>query len=247
MKQNQNNTSIDLMELITLLIRKCWIIILCVLIAAGISGFYSYRMLSDYYSASATIYLGKEDTIGSIDLGTITLNNQLMSDYISLIKSRLVADEVINKLGLNIPAESIQYGLQTSSVSTTAMATRMFKISYQSSSPDMAASIVNAACEVVIQKADEIMGVQNAQIIDRALVPKWPVGPNRKKNVLLASIVGLVFGILTIFLIEFLDRTFKKPEDIEKALGLIVLGTTPSFKGERNTIKKGGIIRGNKR
>ena len=233
MKQNQNNTSIDLMELITLLIRKCWIIILCVLIAAGISGFYSYRMLSDYYSASATIYLGKEDTIGSIDLGTITLNNQLMSDYISLIKSRLVADEVVSKLGLDIPAESIQYGLQTSSISTTAMATRMFKISYQSSSPDMAALIVNAACEVVIQKADEIMGVQNAQIIDRALVPKWPIGPNRKKNILVASAIGFALGVFIILLIEFLDNTFKKPEDIERVLGLTVLGTIPTFKGEK--------------
>lgn len=234
MSQNQGYFEIDIRELFTLLVKKCWIIILCVLLSAAGTGYYSYTRLIDYYGANATLFLGKEATEGTIDLGTISLNNQLMSDYMSLINSRLVADTVVERLNLDIPGQAIQYALTAYSNNEDAkVLTRMFTISYQSTDPILAADIVNTTCEVVIEKAKEIFGVDNARIVDEALVPTYPIGPNRKKNIMIAAVAGAVVGILIIFIIEFLDRTFKKPHDIERVLGLTVLGTIPYIKGEK--------------
>ncbi len=234
MSQNQGYLEIDIRELFGLLLKKCWIIILCVIIAAGASGYYSYTRLTDYYSANATIFLGKEATEGTIDLGTISLNNQLMSDYMSLINSRLVADTVVDRLDLKIPGQAIQYAINAYSNNSDAkVLTRMFTISYQSADPILAADIVNTTCNVVIEKAKEIFGVDNAQVVDTALIPQYPIGPNRNKNIMIAALAGAVFGIIFIFGIEFLDRTFKKPRDIERVLGLTVLGTIPYIKGEK--------------
>ena len=234
MSQNQGYLEIDIRELFGLLLKKCWIIILCVIIAAGASGYYSYTRLTDYYSANATIFLGKEATEGTIDLGTISLNNQLMSDYMSLINSRLVADTVVDRLDLKIPGQAIQYAINAYSNNSDAkVLTRMFTISYQSADPILAADIVNTTCNVVIEKAKEIFGVDNAQVVDTALVPQYPIGPNRNKNIMIAALAGAVLGIIFIFSIEFLDRTFKKPRDIERVLGLTVLGTIPYIKGEK--------------
>ncbi len=234
MSQNQGYLEIDIRELFGLLLKKCWIIILCVIIAAGASGYYSYTRLTDYYSANATIFLGKEATEGTIDLGTISLNNQLMSDYMSLINSRLVADTVVERLDLKIPGQAIQYAINAYSNNSDAkVLTRMFTISYQSADPVQAADIVNTTCDVVIEKAKEIFGVDNAQVVDTALVPQYPIGPNRNKNIMIAALAGAVLGIIFIFSIEFLDRTFKKPRDIERVLGLTVLGTIPYIKGEK--------------
>ncbi len=234
MSQNQGYLEIDIRELFGLLLKKCWIIILCVIIAAGASGYYSYTRLTDYYSANATIFLGKEATEGTIDLGTISLNNQLMSDYMSLINSRLVADTVVDRLDLKIPGQAIQYAINAYSNNSDAkVLTRMFTISYQSADPILAADIVNTTCNVVIEKAKEIFGVDNAQVVDTALVPQYPIGPNRNKNIMIAALAGAVLGIFFIFSIEFLDRTFKKPRDIERVLGLTVLGTIPYIKGEK--------------
>ncbi len=240
MNQNTKYAEIDIRELFLLLIKKSWIILICVLMSAGITGYYSYTQLTDYYSATATVYLGKEGLGSTIDLGTISLNNQLMSDYINLIKSRLVADEVKKRMNINVSTDVIQKGISAYMPTDQKTSTRMFRVSFQSSNPEFAADIVNYTCEVLLEKAEGIFGVKNAQIIDRALVPKYPNGPNRSKNVIIAAGVGFILGILIIFLIEFINYTFRKPEDIEKLLGLTVLGVIPEFKGEkRDDIKKG--------
>lgn len=244
MNQNTKYIEIDIRELFSLLLRKCWIIIICVFITAGIVCYYSYTRLTDYYSATATVYLGKEGLGTSIDLGMISLNNYLMSDYINLIKSRMVAEEVIKRMGVDIPAEIIQGGISAYMPEEQKVLSRMFQVSFQSSNPEFAADVVNYTCEVLLEKAADILGVKNAQIIDRALVPNYPVGPNRLKYVVIAAGVGFVLGILLIFATELINYTFRKPEDVEKLLGLTVLGIIPEFKGEkRNNVKK-GILNG---
>lgn len=233
MNQEKKYIEVDIRELLTLLIKKSWIILICVIIASSLVGYYSYTRLIDFYSANATVYLGKEGAGGSIDIGMITLNNQLMSDYINLIKSRLVADEVIKRMGIDLPAEVIQTGINAYTPSDLKVSTRMFVVSFESTDPVFAADVVNYTCEVVLEKAEDIFGVKNAQIIDRALVPQIPIGPNRTKNILIAAGVGFILGLLVIFLLEFINYTFKKPEEVERVLGLNVLGVIPYFKGEK--------------
>lgn len=233
MNQENKYIEVDIRELFALLLKKSWIILVCIILVSSAVGFYSYTRLTDYYIANATVYLGKEGLTGSIDLGVISLNNQLMSDYIYLIRSRLVAEEVIKRMEIDIPAEIIQAGISAYTPTDLKVSTRMFVVTYQSTNPEFAADVVNYTCEVLLEKADSIFGVKNAQIIDRALVPSYPVGPNRKKFVLIGAAVGAALGLLIIFILELLNYTFKKPEDIERILGLNVLGVIPLFKGEK--------------
>ncbi len=233
MNQEKQYIEVDIRELFSLLLKKSWIILICILVVSGAVGFYSYTRMTDFYQADAIVYLGKEGLTGSIDLGMISLNNQLMSDYINLIRSRLVAEEVIKRMGADIPTEIIQSGIYAYTPTDQKVSTRMFMISFQSKDPQFAANVVNYTCEVLLEKADSIFGVKNAQIIDRALVPTRPVGPNRMKNVLIGAAVGAVLGLLVIFFLEIVNYTFKKPEDIERILGLNVLGIIPLFKEKK--------------
>ena len=73
----------------------------------------------------------------------------------------------------------------------------------------------------------ENMRTGNIRIIDRAEVPKDPVKPKKKLNILLAIIVGLVTGIGLAFFFEYLDNTIKVPEDIESHLNIPYLGPVP--------------------
>lgn len=70
----------------------------------------------------------------------------------------------------------------------------------------------------------------NIYIVDRAEVPKGPVRPRRLLNVLLSVIVGLLGGAGIAFFLEYVDNTFKRPEDVEEKLGLPLLGVVPSYK-----------------
>ena len=71
------------------------------------------------------------------------------------------------------------------------------------------------------------MKTGNIRVIDPAEVPKEPVKPRKRLNILLAIIVGLVTGTGLAFFFEYLDNTIKLPEDIKKYLHIPYLGPVP--------------------
>lgn len=71
----------------------------------------------------------------------------------------------------------------------------------------------------------------NVSIVDSALKPGGAYSPDVSRNVMLAGVAGLVIGVLLAFLFEFLDDTLKRPDEIEKLLGIGVLGVIPRLDG----------------
>jgi non-specific protein-tyrosine kinase len=67
--------------------------------------------------------------------------------------------------------------------------------------------------------------VSNVVQVEEAQMPLYPIRPRTFMNTLLAVVVGGMLGLGAVFLIEYLDDTVKSPEQIERALGLLVLGT----------------------
>ena len=63
----------------------------------------------------------------------------------------------------------------------------------------------------------------NVRIIDKALVPGGPFRPSLRKDLSYGLLLGLLFGVGCAVLIEFLDRTVKSPEEIERRLGVPTL------------------------
>ena len=74
------------------------------------------------------------------------------------------------------------------------------------------------------------VSTNNISVVDRAEIPGRPYKPSLFTNTLLAMLAGLALGILLAFFFEYLDDTLKTPDDIEKQLGLAVLGIIPRLK-----------------
>src|SRR5208337_4695819 len=58
----------------------------------------------------------------------------------------------------------------------------------------------------------------NVRLADEALVPTSPVRPNRRGDIAIGFVVGLVLGITLAFIRESLDRTLMTAEDIEREI-----------------------------
>ncbi len=70
-------------------------------------------------------------------------------------------------------------------------------------------------------------GVTNVTIVDFARAALFPSKPKKKLIVAAALFAGLFLGVLLAFLLEYLENTFRIPEDVENKLGLPLLGIIP--------------------
>jgi succinoglycan biosynthesis transport protein ExoP len=75
--------------------------------------------------------------------------------------------------------------------------------------------------------------VSNIRITEQAQLPMFPISPNKKRNLLLGVILGLMIGIGISFLWEYLDRSLRTEEDVRKYLGLPVLSVIPIAEKEK--------------
>ena len=72
----------------------------------------------------------------------------------------------------------------------------------------------------------------NVSIQDRAEVPKIPLKPKKRLNILLSVIVGLFGGIGLAFFFEYMDDTIKGLEDITNLADWPYLGSIPKINGK---------------
>ncbi len=80
----------------------------------------------------------------------------------------------------------------------------------------------------------------NIQVVDYAEPPLKPFQPNKKLNLLLASLVGLFLGVGLAFFCEYLDNTVKTAEDIEGLIHLPSFGLIPEISKERRQLLGAG-------
>jgi polysaccharide chain length determinant protein (PEP-CTERM system associated) len=74
------------------------------------------------------------------------------------------------------------------------------------------------------------------RVLDRARLPEKPIKPDMKKLFVIIVGAGLAVGAGFIFLLEHLDNTFKRPEEIESDLELVVLCTVPQIISRKTRI-----------
>lgn len=71
------------------------------------------------------------------------------------------------------------------------------------------------------------ISTSNLAVIDEAEPPLSPSSPNLMRNIVLGLILGLLLAIAVVFLSFTIDDTIRVPEDVERKLGLSLLGVVP--------------------
>lgn len=89
------------------------------------------------------------------------------------------------------------------------------------------------------RSAKKIEAQSKYMIIQPAVLPMAPTSPNRKKMMFMGLILGVMIGVGAILMMEFLDDSFRKVEDVETYLKLPVLATIPYISTPYSSKKKG--------
>jgi capsular polysaccharide biosynthesis protein len=224
---------LDLLELVHIVLKRKWIIVATTIIATVISILVTMFAITPMYEANTTMMVNssKSSSIGDLasgfDLGSINLSQKLVVTYSEIVKSRIVLEAVINRLDLDMTYN----GLLTSLTSSPVGSTEILKISVKDTDPVEAAEIANTISDVFIKEVMRILKVDNVEIIDEAIPLNNPINVKLMLNAAIAFILGIMAGVFIIFILEMLDRTIKTAEDVEKHLGLPVIGSIVEFSG----------------
>lgn len=84
--------------------------------------------------------------------------------------------------------------------------------------------------------AIEAIGPASVKIIEQAQVPLGPSGKSKRLILLLAIGMSFFLGMILAFGFEFIDQTFKSPQDVETFLNLPLLGSIPRKGFKDNTL-----------
>lgn len=233
---------IDLREILAVLMDKLAIIILVSLIGASVAFIYTKFMIAPTYKSSTGIYVTNNQQTDSeqINIGSLQSSSYLTKDYIVLAKSRPVLESVIDGLKLDITTDELLNMLSVSSTTDT----RIITISVISTDPWKAKSIADAIREAAIEQITRVVGVDTVEKIDDANTPKYPVGPNMKLNLFVGFLAGFVITVVLVIVRFMLDDSIKVEEDVEKYLGISVLGAIPMTEtADSKKKKKRKIVR----
>lgn len=109
-------------------------------------------------------------------------------------------------------------------------------------------SLLRRESETGVEARLKGLRTSNVRVVDRARVPVRPSSPNKKRNLILALILGLGGGIGLAFLFDFLDNSVKTSEDVERYAGLPTLGVVPKFslEGANKAYSYGRRLKGRK-
>ncbi len=229
MGTNQDEeVEIDLMDLFYALKRGIWLIMIAGLLAAGIAGMYTAFVMKPVYTSSTMLYvLNKSASLPS--LTDLQLGTQLTKDYKVVITSRSVTRKVIENLDLNMDHEALVQKISVDNPSDT----RVLTISVQDNDPYMAKTIVDELAAVSSARIAEIMDAVPPNIIEEGNLPVRKTSPSISKNTMMGGILG-VFLVMFLIVVEYLlNDSVRTPEDVERYLGLTVLGTIPVFGDEK--------------
>ena len=226
MENHRDNdiAEIDLLEIISILLNRFWVIFGAALLAAAAGFMISKFVLTPTFESTTKIYILNKSENTTVTYSDVQMGTQLTKDYAELINSRYVLETVIGQLSL--PEMEYKDLLKKVSVHTPTD-TRIVSITVTDYDPQQAQNIANCIREVAGEHIQNVMDIEAVNVVDEANLPTVKAGPSVVKWTAVGGILG-VFLVCAVILIHYLlDDSIKSSEDVEKYLGLSTLALIP--------------------
>lgn len=232
METTNQDIEIDLVDIFYLIKARLAVIILSGILLATATGLISNFLITPKYTSTTQLYiLSKTTSITS--LADIQLGSQLTQDYMVMVKSRKVINQVIKDLDLDMEYDQLCGMISV----TNPTNTRILEMSCEYTNPIMAKKIVDDLAKVSKTRIAQIMDSQEPTIIDKGYASMKQSSPNTKRNAVIGGIIGILLAAGVIIVLYLMDDTIKDSEDVQKYLGLSTLGLIPIESGVEKQVQ----------
>ncbi|MDZ5254366.1 YveK family protein [Clostridium sp. LIBA-8841] len=212
-------------------LKKRWRLIALITIGATlISAILSFFVIKPQYEASTKLFIGKQESQdnNAYNSNDVMMYQQLMKTYAELAKTSDLVTKAVDNAGLDFNSKQVKGLLDNLQVVPSAD-TQILDLTYKGENPEDVLKITEAITNEFISESKKLIPNGNIQIIQAPQLPEHPVSPNKKLNILIAFVLGLMVGVGVVLLLEYLDNTFKSREELEKTLDLPIIGTIPDY------------------
>lgn len=211
---------IDLSELLRLLWSHVLQIVAVGLVAAVISFLVCTFALTPRYQASVNMIVNtRQDNTTTMSTDNITSAKNMIDTYAVIIKSNLVLNDVIQRMGLDMTYSQLADSITVGSVNST----QIMAITVTNENPGLAGKIAQTIAEV----APDVIEASSCKAVSDVEIGTTPVYPQTKKTMLLCALAGMVAACALLVVNHLLHNYIVDDEDVQKKLDLPVLGFIP--------------------
>lgn len=220
--------TIDLKDLFDYYKSKLGVVILFVVLVGILGCLYGLFIQKPMYKSSTSIVLISEAKDNSqLTYNDVSVNQNLVSTYSEIVKSKRVLSQVINNLNLNYTYGALSNNIEVSSVTGT----QIIKITVTDGNSKTAMKVANEIGKVFAKEIPELYNISNVNILDTAEQPSSAYNVNITKQSAISLLAGLVLGLGVVFVMYYFDRSVKNASQIEDKLKLPVLATVREYRG----------------
>lgn len=220
---------LPLRDLVRVVWGRLWVILLVVCLTVGVAVGYSL-VQTPKYEASVKMLVGQKERTGDASsLGSDVQGLQQFTQTLTAaVSNRPLVQTVIDQLNLRTSPEAFLANLSAQQIPET----QFIQITYEDSDPKRAQLVVNTVGDVFSRRISEVSpdaSAITATVWEPAAVPDAPKSPDLMLNLLLALGLGVVLGLGLVFLLEYLDDSWRSPEEAEQVTGIPTFGVVPNL------------------
>ena len=222
----------EISDYFRILRKRGWIIVVVAVVAAA-SAFVFSKMQTPIYSATVKLSVVPAR---ATDWGSSNSLKDLLRNYAENIKTHTTAAKVIDREQLDMDTTTLLSKLFVNPDSSTFT----LALEARDRDPKVAMDIVNRMAIVFTEDREQWNQQQDKRDrIDVTMLDSvYNLGytqysPKTRINVLAAGLFGALIGVLVVFFLEWLEMdVIRTGEDIERAIGVVVLGAIPPASGD---------------
>ncbi|MGX4686681.1 YveK family protein [Vagococcus sp. JNUCC 83] len=220
--------TVSLDEIFQLLKKKWALIVSMLILGTIISTVVTLFVITPKYSATTQLVVQtKGSDATNLNTDKINSNLLLINTYKDLVKSPPVtekAKDILVKDGMSNITEDFLTGAISVEQNQNS---QLFSIKAVTDNPIESAAIANTVSEVFQKEAVKMTDTDKISIASKATPNNQPVSPNKKVNIAIGAVLGLIVGVMLALLGELFNRTVRSEDYVTETLGVPILGTLP--------------------
>jgi len=243
MEENKSNIEISIRDLLIILIRRLWLIILLMILGAGAAYAYSEYYVVPVYRSDVMFLIDpsyKSNYSDYTDAQLLTLNaqssiyaKQMMNTYLQILRTTSFREKLIEEYEA-VYNKKVNGSWMIYEIAETELFTIRVTSTSSKDAHEIAQTIETVAPEVIA----ELMGAERIRVADNAQEIPNSINNNTRRNMFLGAFGGAVLAYGLGLLIFLFDTRVKSEEDLRNRYNIPILGGIVDFESIKKENKK---------